>query len=53
MAAFSFNAVQHEATDIGALQQKNIHRFPEGDYQAVITDSEKRKTKVETGVPCC
>lgn len=48
MAAFSFNAVQHEATDIGASTKK-YSPVPEGDYQAVITDSEMRTTKKGDG----
>ena len=49
MAAFSFNAVQHEATDIGAPTAKKYSPIPEGDYQAVITDSEMRTTKAGDG----
>lgn len=49
MAAFSFNAVQHEATDIGAATNTKYSPIPEGDYQAVITDSEMRTTKAGDG----
>ena len=49
MAAFSFNAGQHQATDIGAPTAKKYLPIPEGDYQAVITDSEMRTTKKGDG----
>ena len=49
MAAFSFNAVQHQATDLNAPTAKKYSPIPEGDYQAVITDSEMRTTKAGNG----
>ena len=49
MAAFSFNAVEHQDTDIGASTNTKYPPIPEGDYQAVITDSDVRKTKAGDG----
>ena len=49
MAAFSFNAVEHQDTDISAPTAKKYLPIPEGDYQAVITDSDVRTTKAGDG----
>ena len=49
MAAFSFNAVEHQDTDISTPTITKYSPIPEGDYQAVITDSDVRTTKAGDG----